>query len=197
MDDVPKMGFRSLLAAVPGGLYFYESNGRKVSTPSRDAAVAQVAAIMRDEGRDGDPETELATYMCAFLQPVHRDAICVPLGPAKPGRPAIGPKEAVENSIALVSGKNVETFDRIEARLAVCLRCPRHERRWCPSCAGHFERVMVSLSARRPRLPLDRMTGVCACAKAYESAVCSIPYARNEPVWDGAPETCWRRTEDV
>ena len=187
-----------MLASPPGGRYFYERGNRRVSAIGRDAAIAEVSRILSVEGIDADPEEELATYVCSSLDPMSRAPLCEPVATsAPPGPPPVTPKEAVENSVAMCRGRNVETFDRIESRLAVCLRCPEHERRWCPSCAGHFEKVMVSLSERRPRLPLDRMTGVCRRARAYESAVCSLHYGPDDPVWDGVPGTCWRNAEHV
>lgn len=184
---------RSKLAAPPGSLFFYERNGVRVEERSYDAAVSAVSRLLSAMGVKADAELELAAYMCPRIG---RDAswFCVSDSPQKP---EVTPREAVENSLAAVAGRLVAPFDRIERRLAVCRGCPRHERNWCPTCAGHFERILVSLSGRRPRLPADRLAGVCACAKAYESALCSVDYKTGEPVWEDAPDTCWRRKGDV
>ena len=185
---------RSRLAAPPGGVYFFERGGVRVEERSYDAAVAAVSRALRSLGdAKSDPEAELAAYMCPR---VGRDArwFCESDAPAAP---EVSARDALDGSLALVKGRLVAPFDRIESRLAVCRSCPRHERNWCPTCAGHFERVLSALDRRRPRLPADRLAGVCACAKAYESAVCSVEFGKDEAVWRDAPDTCWRRKGDV
>ena len=48
------------------------------------------------------------------------------------------------------------------------------------------------VSARLERCPSCPKSGVCTCAGAYESAVCSVAYGPDARVWLGTPKTCWR-----
>lgn len=186
-----KYRIRSKLSAAPGGRFFYERDGRRVEAGTYDSAVQAVARLLAERGVAADAEEELAAYMCPR---VGRDALWFCAG-GEPVSAGVPPRDALENSLRAVAGRLVATFDTIESRLATCQRCPKHERNWCPTCTGHFDRVMVSLSRKRPRLPLDRGAGVCACAKAYESAICSVEYGKDESAWEGTPEGCWRRKD--
>ena len=66
-----------------------------------------------------------------------------------------------------------------------------HRRTVCLTCTGVIDWTVRSFGGRRPRLPEDRMSGMCGCAETYESVVASVD-PRELPVWDGVPGSCWR-----
>lgn len=177
--------FKDVNAIPPGG-FFCEINGERVTGRTFVEIEPKVRALMRKYNILGLPEAHIASYMCPRLD--------------DPGRYCRGaavqaahtrPQEAMQNSIPYTI-KNVVSFDRIERREQICVKCPKHSRDWCPTCSGHPSRLNEMFGSRRPSLPVDKVTGVCECAKAYETAIASVEYGKDEEIWKGAPDTCWR-----
>lgn len=169
----------------PGG-FFYETHGERVRRSTFIEIEPIVRALMAKYHIPGTPEMEVAAYMCPRLD--------------DPGRycrgklvevPHTRAKEAFENSIPYVR-RRVVTFDRIARRENICTRCPKHQRDWCPTCTGHPAQLSRMFGDVRPDLPEDKVTGVCSCARAYEFALASVEYRKDEKIWEGAPDTCWR-----
>jgi len=91
--------------------------------------------------------------------------------------------------------KPVETFDVADKRLIRCTSCPAHDRSLCVTCTGLVAWVSRNLPGNRPRLQADDASGVCAACGALSAAVVCSRYAADEPVWEKAPATCWRRDQ--
>lgn len=178
----------------PQGLFFYETHGRKAVGRTLAEIAPKVRALMERFSINGTPEDAVAEYMCPRVPGLP----CVQPGAAK-ARGTVAPKEAMANSLPYCAMPPAAP-ETAKARIEACARCPRHERNWCPTCAGHADaadREFAKHGRQRPRTGLDARSGVCACAKAYELAVASVEYGAGEPVWDGAPDTCWRYQRDV
>lgn len=187
-SDRSPVFFRDVNLPPPGG-FFFEYAGERARGPTFVSIEPAVRGIMRRHGIPGTPEMAVAAYMCPKLDDPGR--YC--RGPVVPEMHTTA-AEAMANSVKYCS-RNVVPFDRIARREAVCLKCPKHRRHWCPTCTGHPDRIRGLMGGRRPDIPEDRLSGVCECAKAYEYAVASVEYAADEPIWSGAPETCWRRRD--
>ena len=182
--------FRDINVVPPGGLFFYETHGERVSARTFLEIKPKVMALMEKYNIPGIAEAEVARYMCSIIP--NAGAYCK----GKNVEPEhVRPSEAVRNSIPYCS-RQVVPFDKIEQRLRTCAQCKRHARDWCPTCTGHVTTIMNLFNGRRKDLPEDTLSGVCQSAKAYEIAIASIEYDKDESVWDGAPDTCWRY-EDV
>lgn len=177
--------FRDVGAVPPGG-YFCEIRGEKVTGRTFIEIEPKVRRLMNKYGIPGLPEMLVAAYMCPRLDDPGRycRGATVPV-------PHTRAKDAFENSVPYTK-KPVVQFDRIERREIICTKCPKHQRHWCPTCSGHPSKLAAMFAGRRPDLPVDKVTGVCECAKAYEYAVASVEYGKDEKIWEGAPETCWR-----
>ena len=171
----------------PAGGFFYELNGEKVTGRFFCEIEPKVRALLRKYHRTESVEEAVATYMCPRIP--EASWLCTGGTFKKAG---VRAAEAMQNSVLLTDGREVVAFDEIERRLRICLSCPMHTREFCVTCTGHMERIMLLYAGRRPRVPEDAGSGICKCAKAYESALVSVEYADGEPVWESAPETCWR-----
>jgi hypothetical protein len=169
----------------PGG-FFCEVAGEKVTGRTFIEIEPKVRALMTRHNIPGLPEALIASYMCPRLDDPGRycKGETVPVQHTRP-------REAFEKSVAYTR-KPVVSFDKIERREIVCTKCPKHQRHWCPTCSGHPAKLSAMFAGRRPDLPVDKVTGVCECAKAYEYAITSVEYGKDEKIWEGAPETCWR-----
>lgn len=182
--------FRDLYNPPPGGLWFYETHGEKVVAHTYGELLPKVVALMKKYGIEGYPESVIAEYMCARIP--NAGAYCK--GANVPA-PHTGPRDAIRNSEPYCR-RQVVPFDVIERRLRICSTCPKNARDWCPTCTGHLARIRFLLASKgRPDLPEDSMSGVCQCAQAYEAAIASVEYKPDEEVWEGAPDTCWRRQD--
>lgn len=178
--------FRNVNTAPAGG-FFYELNGEKVTGRFFCDIEPKVRALLRKYKRTETVEEAVAGYMCPRIP--EASWLCTG-GDFK--RVGVRPAEAMKNAERLTLGREVVAFDEIERRLRICLSCPMHTREFCVTCTGHMERIMLLYAGRRPRVPEDAGSGICKCAKAYESAIASVEYGRDEPAWESAPETCWR-----
>ena len=170
----------------PAGGFFYEINGEKVTGRFFCEIEPKVRALLRKYNRKETVEEAVAGYMCPRIP----EAGWMCTGTFK--NSVIRPAEAMANSIALTQGREVVSFDEVEKRLRTCLSCQCHTREFCVTCTGHMERIMLLYAGRRPKVPEDAGSGICKCAKAYESALVSVEYSDGDPVWENAPETCGR-----
>lgn len=185
----PAYRFRTAEFTPPGGLFFYETHGKGATGRTLAEITPKVQALMERFSIRGTPEYAVAEYMCPRVPGLP----CVQLGTAK-ARGTVAPKEAMANSLPYCALPPAAPATA-KARIETCIKCPRHERRWCPTCAGHADaadREFAKHGKQRPRTGLDSRSGVCSCAKAYELVVASVEYGDGDPVWDGTPETCWR-----
>lgn len=181
--------FRTVNFIPPYGVFFYETHGEKVTGRTFLEIEPKVRALMAKYSIKGLPEQEVAAYMCARMP--------------DPGRycrgsevkaPHVRPREAISNSLPYCSRRLVD-FAEISRRLRICAACPMHARDWCPTCSGHVSRMEAAFGGRRPKQPEDAVSGVCQCAKAYEIAIASVEYGKDEAAWEGAPDTCWRKSD--
>lgn len=180
--------FRNINMSAPPTL-FVEIGGERISGRSFMQIAPAVRAAMARHGVHGTAEQVIADYMCPRLGP-SADLYCE--GPVDE-KDVITARESIENSLRYAS-LPVVTFDVIEARMVKCQSCPMHYRGWCATCNGHFAAMLSALGSSRPRLPVDATSGVCRCAKAYETMICSVDHGESK-VWEGVPDTCWRKTD--
>lgn len=177
--------FANKYSVPPGGKFFCEIGGRMYEGRNFDEICGKVRPALAALGSKASAEDVIAEYMCPRLGPSgswfcrgdFRDS------------DAVREREAMENSERYF-GTKVVPFDVIQRRLERCLACPMHYRGWCLTCNGHLDRMVAGFDGARPRLPIDVGTGICKCARAYESVICSVEH--DDKVWEGVPETCWR-----
>lgn len=180
--------FANPYAIPPGGKFFCEVAGKMYEGRNLQEICSKVRPAMVRAGIRGTAEELIAAYMCPRLGPTG-SWFCK--GDFKDSD-AVRSSEAIDNSLPYGS-RRVVPFDVIEKRLAICMACQKHYRGWCLTCNGHLDRVISCFNGSRPRLPEDVGTGVCKCARAYEMAIASVEYPENERIWEGVPETCWRK----
>lgn len=184
--------FRYPRLSVPPGGYYLIVNGERVSAATYDEIIPLASRLLKKHNIEGSAETAIADCMCARLG-VLTNLYCE-LGSKFPVKPHPLPAEVLRSSL-VYAGRNVVQFDRIEARLQRCLKCSKHVRDWCTTCNGHLARVVGSFNGRRPELPIDRGAGVCLCAGAYVSALCSVEFGGEDQVWPDVPPSCWRNQD--
>lgn len=192
--SAPKAMFTAsvdMMPALPGGYEF--AVGDDVVTARTAAEIMpKVRRLLLKHGISAPAEMALAEYMCPRMGPF-ATKFCTGV-PVPPEHVLAG--EALKNSASYMRRPMVP-FETIQRRMGMCSDCPAHERHWCPTCVGALSKLKDMSGGRRPTLPVDRFSGVCGCARAYEAAVCSVDYEEGEAVWSGTPETCWRRKGDV
>lgn len=179
--------FRNPNVAPQGG-FFYELNGEKVTGRYFCDIEPKVRALLRKYRLTLSAEEAVAEYMCPRIP----EASWMCTGGFTKAK--IQPSEALKNSKLISEGRDVVPFDEIERRLRTCMACPMHTREFCVTCTGHMERILLYYGGRRQKVPEDAGSGICRACKAYESAVASIEYRKDEAVWEGVPDTCWRKT---
>lgn len=157
----------------------------KVSARTAVEILPKVRRLLAKHNISTLPEIALAEYMCPRMG---AEAAWFCTGDVKQV-PHVTPREALANCTQYVD-KPMLTFEEIQRRMSICTQCPKHERNWCLTCTGAFDQIKRLMKGRRPLLPADRFSGVCGCAKAYETVVCSVEHD-GEP-WPDTPETCWR-----
>lgn len=177
--------FASPYSVPPGGKFFCEIGGRMYEGRNLQEICSKVRPVLAALGNRDSAEAVVAAYMCPRLGPrgswfckgdfEHSDAV--------------REREAMENSEHYF-GMKVVPFDIIQKRLETCMACKMHYRGWCLTCNGHLTRMISGFNGSRPQLPIDVGTGVCKCARAYETAIASVEHSGK--VWEGVPETCWR-----
>ena len=170
----------------PGGSWTFSVDGDTVSSPLYDDMLRKVDALLRKHGVNESAVAALANYMCPLLP----EGQCTGEGSASP---VIYPHDA-EAEAKRYFGRPIETADVIARRLQQCTRCKAHRRDFCLHCTGYDQWVYGKFGGKRPKLPADDASGCCSCAKTMEAVIASVCYGKDEPVWEGAPDTCWRRS---
>ena len=194
------MFFKNINNPPPGGMYFYETHGHRIAAKTFLQIELTVRHLMEKYGINGLPEEEVARYMSTRIPNPGAYIVGMEAGAGAGGKsvpvstPHVTARDAIANTLPYCS-RQVVPFDVIERRMQKCASCPKHARDWCPTCSGHVSRMMSAFGGRRTKLPVDSVSGVCQCAKAYEMAIASVEYAPDEKIWDGAPDTCWRKQD--
>ena len=174
---------QSTMSTPPGGKWFWQDPEHSFAASSLDVVVGQVGAVLRANGDRSDPEQAVLAYMAPRM----------PRGWATGWD---GPKKPTISDYVRVArkyfGRRVSRVDRIKTRMDVCRRCPAMSREMCLTCSGVPAAVTKWFSGQRPPLPGDGQSGICRCASTFNMVVASVDYDEGEPVWDGAPPTCWR-----
>lgn len=180
------MKIRSLMTPPPGGFFFYELNGERVQARLWPDMEPMVRALMQKHGVVGSPAAVVSEFMCPSMP----DWYCS--GPNL--RHVLRIPEIRENAGPYFH-KQIVPFDVVSRRLRCCQQCPKHTRNFCLTCTGLSDWIMVSFNNRRTRVPEDQASGTCECAKTLEAVIATVDYADSDPVWDGVPDTCWRKTK--
>lgn len=176
--------FRSTTFVPPGGAWFFQLGDDRVSSPMYDYVLKQTAEILRRHGIDADPATELARFMCPHMP----EWFCAG---SDQHSPVITAKAASEKALPYFRRRLV-TSDVITKRMERCQACKRHRRDFCLHCTGYDQWIVDSFGGKRPKLPVDEASGCCECTGTMEAVIASVDYGKDEPGFDGAPDTCWR-----
>lgn len=171
----------------PGGVWFFQIGDDRVSHPVYDAALRQVGELLKKHGDRRSPAQALAEFMCPHM-PAWFCAGSVARSPA------VFPRDAAKAAAPYFSRPLVPA-DIVTRRMALCQDCKRHRRDFCLHCTGYDEWIREGFDHRRPALPVDEASGCCTCTGTFEMVMASVEYRKDEPVWEGAPDTCWRRLE--
>ena len=168
----------------PGGVWFFDGYGEHVELPTYDMAVRAVAGILRRNGDPRSPADAISECMC----PQMPRWFC--RGEVSE-KATVHPMDAREEAKSYFA-RRVVPMDTIMRRMEICSACPKHRRDFCLTCAGHDEYILNGFGGRRPKLASDLASGCCLCAKTFEAVVASVDYGKEEPAWEGVPDTCWR-----
>ena len=182
--DVPRF-VQTAWVVPPGGAWFFQMGDDKVASPVYEIALKGVGEILAKHGVKTPAPQALAEFMCPHMPP----GFCA--GPVAHS-PAITGKMAADKAERYFYRRLVPV-DEVMRRMDVCLRCKAHRRDFCLSCAGWPSWISGKFNNRRPVLPVDTASGCCSCAGTFEAVIASVEYDKDEAVWEGAPETCWRR----
>ena len=175
------MRFKSTMCPPPGGMFYFELGGERAEAPDWPRMRRLVEPILARHGDRRSPEAAVAEFMCPDMPSWYCTA---------GGRPFLRSAEARENAKPYFS-RNLVAVDEMARRLEVCRSCPRHSRNVCLTCTGHHRWLLAGFGGRRPALPEDQLSGLCASAKTFEIAATSV--AESElPEWGDVPENCWR-----
>lgn len=169
----------------PGGVWFFSMGDDHYESPLYEDALKHVDMILKKHGSDADAVEALADYMCPHL-PAY---FCRGEGPSTA---SVTPHEAKAAAIEYFN-RSVETLDVISRRMQACTTCPKHRRDFCLHCNGYDQWIYDGFGGRRVRLPADDASGCCECAKTFEAVIATAMYNPGEAVWEGAPDTCWRK----
>lgn len=175
--------FRSTMTPPPGGEFFYEHGGERVSARTWLEMQPRVEDLMRRHGLSGYPDLLVAEYMCPHMP----DWYCA----GASARHVTTLKEALANAVPYYSAPLVQ-FDEVSRRMRVCHGCPRHERDVCLTCTGILSRIRAGFGGRRVSVLEDRLSGICSCAKTFEAVVASVEHG-GTPEWADVPDGCWRK----
>lgn len=175
--------FRSTMVPPPGGYFFYEHGGEQLRASTWVQMKPLVEDLMRRHGLSGYADRLVAEYMCPHMPPWYCEGAGV--------RVVTSVKVALKNAEPYYPRELVQ-FDEISRRMRICHDCPKHERDVCLTCTGILDRIRAAFRGRRVPVLEDKMSGVCGCARTFEAVIASVEHGE-EPVWDGAPDTCWRR----
>lgn len=180
--------FKDVNRVPPGGL-FCEIGGEKITAKTYLEMELKVRPVALRHRISQPIESVIATYMAERI-----DDPGEYFTGTVPAQVKVRQREAFETSMQYVN-RNLVTFDKVSRRYQVCANCPQHRRDWCPTCTGHLSHFDTAFKGKRVRVPEDRVSGVCQCAKAYEYVINAVEYGPDEKVWEGAPETCWRNND--
>lgn len=178
------MGFKSVMIDPPNGEFYFEHGGERISAPTWSRFLPLMRDLQRRHHLAGSPYDLAARHMCPHL----------PSWYCTEGGVRVTSTETAKANAAPLFPKHVVTPVEIQRRMDVCRTCPKHVRTACLTCTGAARWIYASFGGRRPRLPEDRMSGMCACADTYEAVVASVD-ARELPAWKDVPETCWRKSK--
>lgn len=183
-DAQPRFRSVNPYTVPPGGAWFFQLGDDRVESPVYSLAVKQVDEVLKRHGVKADASEELAKFMCPHMpawfcagSPVHS--------------PVITGKMAVEKA-GPYFGRPLVTFDVITERMQRCQACMKHRRDFCLHCTGYDTWIYDMFDGHRPKLPVDEASGCCSCAGTFEAVVASVDYGKDEPGFEGAPDTCWR-----
>jgi hypothetical protein len=169
--------------APPGGKWIWSDADNYVEEHDYHVAVARISQLLKCTWSEAVKSLE--DYMCPRMPP----SFCVSRNVA-PHHRRLTVAELLAASRPYAAKPDAPA-DVIIRRLDACARCPRHRVEFCMGCTKTADAVYSMFGGRRVKLPGDSRSGVCTCANALAMAVASVEYF-NEPVWEGAPETCWR-----
>lgn len=183
----PRFKTPTNIPPVSDGKYHYELDGEHIKERTTTAMRFAVRDLRTRHGLPtiGDPIDYVAEYMCPTLP----DGWCT-----TPSKVKIMRADEVKANTVPFFSKPVETFDVADKRLIRCVNCPAHDRTLCVTCTGLVGWVSRNIGGgRRPRLQADDASGVCSACGALSAAIVCSRYSEDEPVWENAPATCWRR----
>ena len=169
------------MSTPPGGEWFFEHGGERISAPTWFTFLLKMKDLMARHGIEGTPLDVAAAFMC----PQMPEWFCTS------GGVKVTSSDRAKANAKPYFGMYVSTPTDVASRLSACARCPRHQRTVCLTCTGVLDWIARSFGGRRPRLPEDRMSGICSCAETYESVVASVD-PRGLPEWKDVPDCCWR-----
>jgi hypothetical protein len=178
------MQFRSTMTVPPGGEWFWGDQNHYVSDPDFHTAVEKVRSVLKEIGSTVSPEVAMLEYMCPRMP----RGFCYGFeGPA-----AVTASDYL-GSAAPYFKMPVALVDDIVHRIEKCKSCPMFDGNdLCLTCRHLDDVIYTKFDGRRVRLPGDRRTGICKCAKTFNMVVASVVYPENSEVWEGTPPTCWR-----
>ena len=172
-------------AVPPGGLWFFQLGDDRIAHPVYDIALRHVDEILKKHKDTRSAAQALAEFMCPHMPAW----FCV--GAVKTS-PMIYPKDAADAARPYFS-RTLIPADIITKRMEICQDCKKHRRDFCLHCTGYDAWVREGFDHRRPALPVDEASGCCLCTGTFEMVMASVEYSKDDPVWEGAPDTCWRR----
>lgn len=176
------MYFRSVMQTPPGGEWFFEHGGERVSDTSWPRFLPKLLDIMRRHKLTGAPRDVAAAYMCPHMP----DWFCTAGGVKVTGA------DSARKAAQPYFSKHLVPYNVMIQRLAKCRECPRHSRSVCLTCTGILDWIGRSFGSRRTSLPDDRLSGICTCAGTFESVITSVD-SKELPEWSDVPECCWRK----
>lgn len=168
----------------PTGKWEFQLGDDRYESPVYDLVLRHTGEILAKHGLKIPAAQALADYMCPRLP----KWMCTGRGPHLD---LLLAKEAQKEAYSYFV-RQMETVDVIMRRMEVCTTCPKHRRDFCLHCGGYDTWIYDGFGGRRTRLPPDDASGCCSCARTFEAAIASVTYSAEEPVWEGAPKTCWR-----
>lgn len=175
------------MSAPPGGEWFWEDKDVFVHSASYQDAVDQVRRHLREKGIDKDPAEAIAEFMCPRMP---RGFCAGPLAEA-PSQPAV--QDYVNATVSVCMGRDLEDIATVQRRMAVCASCPKCSHPVCVTCHNIDKALYSFFNGRRAELPEDAKSGVCGCTQAFVLGTATVKYEKDEPAWEGTPDSCWRK----
>lgn len=178
------MRFKHYSDYPPGGVYFYELDGKSVESSSRPEICLLVKALHRDAGLPvpWNPFERVMAHMCKSMPPGFCDGLLA-------GSASMVRLDEVKTNTRKLFGVRPAPPVVVRERLHVCLSCPENTKSACPSCSGLLDWVLKGMGSRT-RIPADDFAFVCRPARTFVSALVSAEDPGQPP--DNCPEGCWR-----